>query len=247
MTRRICLLTLCAALLLVSCSTAREAEIQSRNVAEVFNSDPRNNACGGPDIDNIQAITELSTQILLCHVEKISDVEFTQLGSFCFTYEMKIEKILMDVSGELKENDIIPVSSTKGIITGTQFLEACAGSPQAQKFGYTKREYKENDIIISTAFGCIPIETGKSYLIYLVDSYDIGDKLDEYIEFGRMFLYEYTDGVLYEGMDYKKMKISYKQLEKQISADVKNRSGRRDEIGAMGYIRELEEQQRKAN
>ena len=238
---------LVSVLTISSCSsvklTAREIEIQERNVVETLNTDPRGNASAYVDMNNIEAMTEVCTQIVLCKVEKCNNIEFTEFGSFYFTYDMKIEKIYMDTEDKFNSGDIIPVGSNKGIIRGDEFIKLSSKSAQAQKYGYDKREYTSDDYIIKTNFGAIPIEVGKSYIVYLTNIYLENQGI--YAEFGRMFAYEYTDGILYKDMDYKRMDMTLAQLEAQIKADIDKRTGRADEIGIDACLDELGERQRK--
>ena len=196
------------------------------------------------DVNNIEAVTEMATQILLVNINKLEKVSVTQLYLLDFTYDATIEKIYMDISGKLKKGDSITVTSPQGIIKGTEFVKLAKNSKHAQKYGYANREYTENDYIISSVFDGIPIEEGKKYIMYLSDDYL--EKYSVYPDIGRMYLYEYTYGVLYKGSDYIKMNVSIKELEAQISKDIKNRTGRADEIGVDAYIDELGELQRKA-
>jgi hypothetical protein len=75
--------------------------------------------------------------------------------------------------------------------------------------------------------------------MYLTDEYS--ENYSVYAETGKMFLYEYNiaNEVIYQGINYDKLEITFDELEAQIYEDITNRTGRADEIGSDAYIDEL--------
>ena len=236
---------------LVSCKqyqenniTVRDKEIAERNIVDVIGFTSDNMMYNVADLNSIEAITEISTQIILCRVDKVEEVFMTEINLLRFIYDVTIEEIYMDVNNMLKIGDTVKVSTAKGIIKGRDFNKIAGNSAHAQKFGYANKNYEDNEYIVSSSFGGIPVEEGKTYIMYLTDRYFENEKL--YAETGRQFIYEYSDGVLYQGLDYEKMDINIIKLKEQITRNIKNRTGRADEIGFDNYIDELGEMQRTA-
>jgi len=189
------------------------------------------------DINNIDAVTELSTQIILCHVEKVNDIVFTEHYTLNFEYTVTVKDIIFDVNKRLKVGDSITVSTPKGLIKGNDFTELVKDTEHAKKFGYQDRVYKENEYIASSSFRGIPMEAGKDYIICLTDIYV--DSVKIYVDEGCRFLWEYTNGVIYTGLEYVKTDVGYEELKSNLNRVLARRTGRADEIGAMEFIKEL--------
>ena len=223
--------------------TERDKEISERIIAEKIGVTSNDLMSVIADVNNIEAITEISTQIVVCRVNKLQKAFVTEIGLLRFIYGVIIEEIYMDVNNMLKVGDTITISTAKGIIKGNDFKELFGNSERAQKIGYANREYEDNEYIASSSYKGIPVEVNKTYIMYLTDMYFESENL--YAETGRQFIYEYTNGVLYQGLDYQKMDIDIEQLKNQITTDIKNRTGRVDEIGYDNYLEELGEIQRR--
>jgi len=229
-------------LLSVTSCMSDPVTLPERNIVENFGYKSNDMALLIADTNFIEAITEMSTQIVLCSVDSLNNVAFHETGTIEFRYDIKIEKIYMDVGNKLNEGDTVPLSTTEGILKGIDFLALVKDSSRAKKLGYAYRTYGDDEYITSSMYDAIPIETGRKYIMYLTDDYL--DEYNVYAEIGNEFLYDVTDAVLYKNLDYNKMDISFKELEKQILTDIENRTGRADEIGADAYIEELGELQR---
>lgn len=66
-----------------------------------------------------------------------------------------------------------------------------------------------------------------------------------YVDGSRMFAYEYTDGVLYKGVDRVKTDMTIDMLETQIADDLSKRTGIVDEVGVDEYFEILGAEQQK--
>ena len=227
--------------------TEREREINERIIVEYFGYDQDSPgvalSISDVDLSSVEAITETTTQIVLCHVENIKNTSTNLMGDIIFNYEIIIKDILMDVNNRLEIGDIVVLTTSQGIIKGTDFTKLVRNSAQAQKTGLAYREYKDNEYIVSSYNNSIPIEIGRTYLLYLTDRYL--ENYDVYSTSGRRLSYEYTDGVLFHGTNYEKMDICLEQLKEQIFSDIRNRTGRADEIGFYAYTDELAEIQQR--
>ena len=207
--------------------TEREKEIAERLVAGTVGVGEDDNISWVIDVRDINAITKLASQIVLCRIENLEEVSLGyRFGDLNFKYEVIIEDIYMDVNNMLKTGDRITVSSMKGIITGNEYKKlATSAYSRTRAFShvkeYSSRDYEENEYILSSSFNSIPFEVGRAYIMYLTDYWSEQDNY--YFETGYEFSYEYTEGILYYGIDYKRMDIDINELKEQILNDVKNR------------------------
>ena len=193
------------------------------------------------DINNIEAITEIATQIVICNVESMEDVSITETYDFTFKYKVTITDILMDVNQKLEVGDTVIVSSSEGYLKASEAAAMIKDTPRAQKLGILQGEYQDNEYIRSSNWNAIPIEVGGSYIMYLEDRYLDSDGL--YAETGREYLYEISGSKIYSERDKIKNDMTYKQIINMIETQISKRTGRADEIGVSKYIDELGEQQ----
>ena len=194
------------------------------------------------DIDNIEAITELSSQILMCEITNTESVTLTDMDILDFVYRAEIRKIYLDTGGTLQAGDSILISTSEGVIQASAFQELTKHSPHAQKYGYANQTFQPNEYFTASTFNAIPIETGKQYIVYLTDDYLQSENV--YAEIGREYLYECTDSTVRQGLNQTKTSLTLTDLETQIAADLAARTGRADLVGTAQYIEELGERQR---
>ncbi len=239
MKKTILFILLAALILLASCSA--ENENNEKNIVKTFGFKNLDMSEKIADINNIEAITEISAQIILCCVKSCKEVSINDLDEFNFTYEVEVRKIYLNVNDRLKEGDIIAVSSSEGIILANEAKARFGSSAHAQKFGYFNNDYGDNDYFTASCYDAVPIEVGKTYIMYLTDEYLENWSL--YAETGRMYLYEIEGDMVYSGVDRNKLDLSFKKLEKQIIGDIEKRTGRVDEIGFDAYLDELAKKQ----
>ena len=232
--KRIIILLAAILFVLISCQkqqsdimTEREQEIAARLVAGTLGIGEGNLIEWAIDVRDINAVTKSASQIVLCRIEKLEKVSLGyMLADLNFEYEVIIEDIYMDVNNILKTGDRVTVSSIKGIITGNEYKKLAASAySKTRAFShvqeYSNREYEENEYILSSSFNSIPFEVGRTYIMYLTDNWI--EKNNCYYETGYEFSYEYTEGTLYYGIEYKRMDIDIIELKEQILNDVKNR------------------------
>ena len=198
------------------------------------------------DVNNYEAVTELSSQIVLCRVNGLAEVEISQSGQFSFCYEIEILDTLLDVGDRLQIGDTVRVTSTEGILKATEAAALVADTARAKKYGILQDAYAEEDYIASSTWNAIPIEVGNCYLMYLNDAYL--EKEGVYAESGRSYLYEYHGQTVYSGRDITKNDLTLTEIMETVGSYISMRTGRADEIGDDAYIDELgEKQQREKN
>ena len=194
------------------------------------------------DLDAIETVAEMSTQIVICRVLGLEDMKVDIVGTPSIHYQMYVLDILMDVNERLSVGDTVTVTSGEGIIPAS-FAYERARKRYKKLRGLDREDYAENEYILSSYLDAIPMEVGKTYLMFLTDRYLENESV--YAESGRAYLYELTDGAVY----YTRDRIPYPRTEDELIADIgvliANRSGRADEIGEDAYMLELEEEQQR--
>ncbi len=195
------------------------------------------------DVNNIEAVTELSSQVVLCTVKSLKSVSLNEINLFSFRYEVEILDIYMDTSDVLQKGDTIEVLSSEGLLKASKAAELVAGTERAKKYGILQDSYSENEYIRSSTWNAIPIEVGKTYIMYLEDEFLEDEGV--YAECGYSFLYQITDDTVYGERTMTVNSASKKQLISDIKDAIKNRTGRADEVGDSQYMTELGELQNK--
>jgi len=193
------------------------------------------------DVNNYEAITELSSQIVLCEVKNLLDVSVTDIGLFSFRYEIVISDIFLDVGDRLEIGDTVQITSSEGILKAADAADLIADTPRAKKLGILQGEYTDEDYVISSTWNAIPIEVGNCYLMYLDDDYLETEGV--YAESGRSYLYEYHDQSVYSGRDMIKNDSTLTEIMETVGGYISTRTGRADEIGDTAYMLELGERQ----
>ncbi len=192
------------------------------------------------NIDAPETVAEMSSQVVIAKILSTEDMKVTLFGDPSITFEVYILEILMDVNDRLAVGDTVSVTSGNGIIPASYAKE------QARKRYKKLRDldrdsYAENEYILSSQLNAIPMEVGKTYLMFLTDRYLENEAV--YANSGRSYLYELTDGTV----RYTRDRIQDERTEDELLQDIRelidNRTGRADEIGVDAYMLELEEQQ----
>lgn len=241
MKKFICLLL--AAVLLCSCAaetlpeeTAAETVVPEKNIIRTFGVRDNSLASYIVDFNNLEYITELSTQVMMLKVLSRDDAEAGEIGTLNFQYTAEIIEIYLDTSGEFEIHDEIRFSSNEGIMKAKDAAKLFEGSARAQKLGILQGEYTENDYIVSTNYNAVPIETGRTYIVYLSDEYLESD--GSYTDIGRSYLYEIDNDNAYMGYREPESQKT-EDIIAQIKEDLENRTGRVDEIGPKAYRSEI--------
>lgn len=203
-------------------TTERDKELNSRIIAGTVGDGWNSLGTWAYDMDDINVITGLSTQIILCHIDSLENAFISPTYNLDFDYEITVEEIFMDVNNMLNVGDKITVRSVKGIITVNELKKLKSARVNGSLVKYIDGEYSDDEYVLLSSFESIPFEEGKTYIMYLTDQYL--DRVKWYGETGYGFSYEYTDGILYHGINYEKMNITIDQLKEQISSDIMNRS-----------------------
>lgn len=225
--------------LLSSCNMQSEAQT-TKNIVEEFGFVDML-ADEIADINSMEAITEISSQIILCEVKDRTEMIWTETNMFNFTYEVEVIEVYLDTHDNLEPGDIITVSSSEGLVPAKEAAEIVSETPRAQKLGILQGEYNDNDYIRCSAWDAIPIEVGKTYLMYLDDCYL--EREGKYAESGRTYLFEYADNAVYQKRNMEDTGLSFHEILTQVKDHIDKRTGRADEIGYYPYLEELGRQQ----
>ena len=235
------LLTLVLAVVMLCSCTAAEpeetaAEIPEKNIIRTFGVKDNSLTSYIVDFNNLEYITELSTQIMMLKVLSRDSAEAGEIGTLNFRYTAEIIEIYHDTSGDFEVHDEIRFSSNEGMIKAKDAAELFKGSARAQKLGILQGSYSDNDYIASTNYNAVPIEVGKTYIVYLSDEYLESDGC--YTDIGRSYLYEIDEDNVRMGYRDPEI-IKTEDIIAQIKADLEKRTGRADEIGASAYKKEI--------
>ena len=197
------------------------------------------------DINNIEATTELSTQIVKCKILDMEKIDVYNTSNLNFLFNAEIEEVYFDVnsgidnktSDSLSAGDKIVISTGDAVVKATVAAEALKGKSDAKFLTMQSEDYKENDYIVCSMWDSIPVEAGNSYILYLTDEFLESE--GAYTEVGRMFTWGILNGDMYYGVDFIKSDMSLSEVEAQIAENVANRTGRVDQIGRNEYLTEL--------
>ncbi len=228
--KKLFLFLLSAVMLFSSCAE----EKTERNIVAKFGFS-RDDALSFTSIDyTVDIITEVSSHIAAV---EIVDVKYGALEELSgdFKYEAKVVKEFLDTTDTVKKGDILLVQCNEGIMPArdAQTLMAETGAEL-----YLTGEYGENDWIIASNHNALPVEVGKTYLMFLTDDYLEAHGM--YAECGSQYLFEYMGG-LFPSLYAENEDASAVTLD-DVKSAVKKRTGRADEIGMESYILELQAQ-----
>ncbi|MCQ2431397.1 MAG: hypothetical protein MJ175_02205 [Clostridia bacterium] len=197
------------------------------------------------DVNNLEAVTEISSHIIKCEIKSLDNVIYTDTDEFNFEYSVEVVEIMLDVSGTLAVGDIIPVTSSEGIMKASEAAKMIKDSPRAKKFGILQGKYNDNDYITSSTWDAIPIEVGKTYIMFITDRYYADEGV--YAESGRSFLFEVEEQSVYSSRAMTRNKKTTNDIVSEILAQIEVRTGRADEVGVDQYMIELGEKQKNSN
>jgi len=227
--KRIIVYLLTAAMLLSSCAK----DEPERNIAAQFGFS-KNDALSFSAVDyTVDIITEVSSHIAAVEIVSVESGALEELSAD-FKYEVKVVKEFLDTTDTISKGDFLLVQCNEGTMPARDAQTLMAGTGAEL---YLTGEYGENDWIIASNHGALPVEVGKTYLMFLTDDYL--EPHGMYAECGSQYLFEYKDGLfpsLYaENADAASVTLA------DVKSAVKKRTGRADEIGLEAYIRELNE------
>lgn len=223
------LLFLLTALLLSSCA----GDVPERNIVGTFGFS-RNDALSFSSVDyTVDIITEVSSHIAAVEIVGVKYGALEELSAD-FKYEARVVKEFLDTTDTVKKGDILLIQCNEGIMPAAdaQTLMADTGAEL-----YLTGEYGENDYIVASNHDALPVEVGKTYLMFLTDDYLEAHGM--YAECGSQYLFEYRGG-LFPSLYAENDDAAAVTLD-DVKSAVKNRTGRADEIGMEAYIRELNE------
>lgn len=189
------------------------------------------------DFNNLEYITELSTQIMMLKVLSMDEAEVGSLGNLNFQYTAEIMEIYLDTSGNFEVHDEIHFASNEGMMKAKDAAKLFEGSARAKKLGILQGEYADNEYIASSNYNAVPIEVGKTYIVYLSDEYLESD--GSYTDIGRSYLYEVNTTNARMGYEDPIETKQTNDIISQIKEDIQNRTGRVDEIGPKAYRSEI--------
>lgn len=236
------------AALIVTCfasSCGNVSKADDRVIIKEFGYSAQSMTSQVADVNNLEAVTELSSQAIKCEIVSLDDASVNEMGMLNFKYSVKVLDIIMDVYNSLEIGDTITVSSSEGIMKASEAAELMKDNPVAKKLNILQGEYSDNEYITSSTWDAVPIEVGKTYIMFITDRYLESEGL--YSESGRSFLFEYDDqNVVHERSAVMSQK-STNDIVDEIKAQAELRTGRVDEVGAAQYMSELGERQRNEN
>ena len=197
------------------------------------------------DVNNLEAVTEISSHIIKCVIKSLDNVIYTDTDEFNFEYSVEVVDIMLDVSSTLSVGDIIQVTSSEGIMKASEAAQMIKDSPRAKKFGILQGEYNDNEYITSSTWDAIPIEVGKTYIMFITDRYLADEGV--YAESGRSFLFEVEEQSVFNNRAMTMSTKTTNEIVSEILAQIAVRTGRADEVGVDQYMIELGEQQKRLN
>lgn len=193
------------------------------------------------EVNNLEAVTELSSHIIKCKIKSLDDITYTDVHLFSFEYSVEVIDIMLDVNGTLESGDIISVTSSEGIIKAAEAAAMIKATPRAKKLGILQGEYQDNEYITSSTWDAMPIEVGKTYIMFITDRYLADEGV--YAESGRSFLYKVEEQTVFSGRTMAANEQSTNAILNDIISQIEVRTGRADEVGATQYMMELRERQ----
>lgn len=216
-----------AAMLLTSCAS-------QRNIVAEFGFSKADESMNFTGLDyTLDIITEVSSQVVACEIVEIESGAISgDVLTADFKYEVKIVEDFFDATDAVNVGDFILVQCNEGLIPAKEAQELMEFSGALR---YLTGDYGENDYIRCSNQGALPVEVGKTYLMFLTDDYF--EDYEMYVECGSQYLFEYrSGGKLYaENDDAKSVTLD------DVKSAIANRTGRADEIGRDAYILELAE------
>ena len=180
-----------------------------------------------------EIIAEISSHVVACEIVEIESGAISgDVLTADFKYEVRVVEEFLDTTDTVNVGDYLLVQCNEGLMPA---LDAQKLMEFSGALRYLTGEYGENDYIRCSSHGALPVEVGKTYLMFLTDDYY--EDYEMYVECGRQYLFEYKSGRLYaENDDAKDLTLT------DIKAAIDSRTGRADEIGRDAYILELQAQ-----
>ena len=193
------------------------------------------------DLNNFVDITEMSSQIIECTVIETKNIKVNDLFDLVFTYSIKVDDIFLDTSGKLKNGDVLEIMTTEGYIKAADIypLMLEKDAERARKLGlFTDRDYKPNEYVLSSSWDAIPMEVGRTYIVYLTDQFF--DKQGVYSECGYSYLFDVTESDVYWRSDLILYDLKRSDLITTIQGYISARTGRADQLGWSQYMAEVQ-------
>ena len=238
--------TVISLLLIVSCSHYTPID-DNRIIIGRFGADNYDTGMATriADTSSLEARIELSTHVIKGKICAVSNIILTDTHELNFTYEVEVKDIYLNVGNQLNINDKILVSSTEGIIPASIALEKFGRDMYINKIGmFDRRDFNDNEYVVSSNYNAIPLEIGNEYIILLNDSYLETEQV--FAESGYSYMYEIRDGYAISGVNRDKIETESEVIDMLVD-QIEKRTGRADVIGYFSYISELGEKQRNNN
>lgn len=169
------------------------------------------------DSSLIENIIPAATQILMVRADTADDLLYT--GSYHFEYGCEILKIYRDESASLHVGDSISVFTTEGIMKASD-AAAILRYPMTYRGSKVLTEpCTDNDYISSSHFNAVPIEIGRTYIVYL--SSDPLETYGYYDEIGYSYLYEVVGDDIYTGSERILSEMTLADAEQEIAEQLR--------------------------
>lgn len=178
-----------------------------------------------------EIIAEISSHVVACEIVEIESGAISgDVLTADFKYEVRVVEEFLDTTDAVNVGDYLLVQCNEGLMPAAEAQKLMEFSGALR---YLTGEYGENDYIRCSNHGALPVEVGKTYLMFLTDDYY--EDYEMYVECGRQYLFEYDKNGLYaENDDAKGLSVN------DIKTAIGSRTGRADEIGRDAYILELQ-------
>ena len=203
-----------AAVMLCSCTAAEPEETDGRNYVDISRKETwYSMEYFETDSSLIENIIPAATQILMVRADTVNDLLYT--GSYHFEYGCEILKIYHDDSASLRVGNSISVFTTEGSMKASD-AAAILRYPMTYHGAKVLTEpCADNDYISSSHFNAVPIETGRTYIVYL--SSDSLETYGYYREIGYSYLYEVVGEDIYTGSERILSEMTLADAEKEIA------------------------------
>lgn len=208
---------------------------EERVYVQEFGTDPAQMGTSISGLDTWAEVTEMASHIFIGHIKDVKHVSVLETNDLWFHYDVEVIDILMNTHEPLEIGDRITVSATEGVLRASEAKALIGDSARAQKFGILQNEsYADNEYVRASACNAIPIEVGKTYLMYVTDQYLEEEGL--YAHMGRSHLFECNDNEVRIGRTFNLAESSFDEILTEAKTLIAQRSGQADILGYTGYI-----------
>ena len=133
--------------------------------------------------------------LVRCRVIGCEGVRCDDSGNFRFTYDVGVTEVLMGQGDAPAPGDRIDVLSTEGVLSAAEAVERHRSSDVRDRIAAAAASYGDRAFVICSESDAIPIEVGRTYLMFLSSDAPKG----QYAEVGASCLYEIDGQTVRQG------------------------------------------------